>query len=125
MSVWGSHSITTLSDTPITDLEQTSIVWIYHIICRHFVHYADFFAHKFCSYKKSPYLCIAFESYPLHKQHDSLAQLVEHNTFNVGVLGSSPRRITDKTLKIKQLDKFLTAFFFLYTSIYSKVSRPL
>ena len=25
---------------------------------------------------------------------DSLAQLVEHNTFNVGVLGSSPRRIT-------------------------------
>ena len=27
---------------------------------------------------------------------DSLAQLVEHNTFNVGVLGSSPRRITKK-----------------------------
>ena len=27
---------------------------------------------------------------------DSLAQLVEHNTFNVGVLGSSPRRITVK-----------------------------
>ena len=25
---------------------------------------------------------------------DSLAQLVEHNTFNVGVLGSSPKRIT-------------------------------
>ncbi len=34
----------------------------------------------------------------LHKQHDSLAQLVEHNTFNVGVLGSSPRRITKKVL---------------------------
>ncbi len=98
MSVWDSHSITTLSDTPITDLEQTSIVWIYHIVCRHFVHYTDFFAHKFCSYKKSPYLCIAFESYPLHKQHDSLAQLVEHNTFNVGVLGSSPRRITKGSL---------------------------
>jgi hypothetical protein len=28
------------------------------------------------------------------KTNDSLAQLVEHNTFNVGVLGSSPRRIT-------------------------------
>ncbi len=28
-------------------------------------------------------------------QDDSLAQLVEHNTFNVGVLGSSPRRITE------------------------------
>ena len=102
MSVWDSHSITTLSDTPITDLEQTSIVWIYHIVCRHFVHYTDFFAHKFCSYKKSPYLCIAFESYPLHKQHDSLAQLVEHNTFNVGVLGSSPRRITKTKRKTRK-----------------------
>ena len=29
-------------------------------------------------------------------QGDSLAQLVEHNTFNVGVLGSSPRRITEQ-----------------------------
>ncbi len=28
------------------------------------------------------------------KRDDSLAQQVEHNTFNVGVLGSSPRRIT-------------------------------
>ena len=27
---------------------------------------------------------------------DSLAQLVEHNTFNVGVLGSNPKRITKK-----------------------------
>ncbi len=27
---------------------------------------------------------------------DSLAQLVEHNTFNVGVLGSSPKRITER-----------------------------
>ena len=25
---------------------------------------------------------------------DSLAQLVEHNTFNVGVMGSSPMRVT-------------------------------
>ena len=28
------------------------------------------------------------------RNDDSLAQLVEHNTFNVGVLGSSPKRIT-------------------------------
>ena len=28
---------------------------------------------------------------------DSLAQQVEHNTFNVGVLGSSPRRITKRS----------------------------
>ena len=34
---------------------------------------------------------------PIH--HDSLAQLVEHNTFNVGVLGSSPRRITERFIK--------------------------
>ena len=27
---------------------------------------------------------------------DSLAQQVEHNTFNVGVLGSSPKRITER-----------------------------
>ena len=33
---------------------------------------------------------------------DSVAQLVEHNTFNVGVLGSSPSGIT------KQLKKRLT-----------------
>ncbi len=30
---------------------------------------------------------------------DSLAQLVEHNTFNVGVSGSSPERVT----KVKEL----------------------
>ena len=30
---------------------------------------------------------------------DSLAQLVEHNTFNVGVLGSNPKRITKKNAK--------------------------
>ena len=28
------------------------------------------------------------------READSLAQLVEHNTFNVGVSGSSPERIT-------------------------------
>ena len=30
------------------------------------------------------------------KKGDPLAQSVEHNTFNVGVLGSSPKRITKK-----------------------------
>ncbi len=33
---------------------------------------------------------------PIFAALDSLAQQVEHNTFNVGVLGSSPRRITEK-----------------------------
>ena len=42
------------------------------------------------------------KSIPLHSQSrndsndDSLAQQVEHNTFNVGVLGSSPKRITSR-----------------------------
>ena len=43
---------------------------------------------------------------------DPLAQLVEHNTFNVGVLGSSPKRIT-KTLvnqKVSIGTKMLTFF---------------
>ena len=33
-----------------------------------------------------------FESHPPY--FDPLAQSVEHNTFNVGVLGSNPKRIT-------------------------------
>ena len=37
---------------------------------------------------------------------DSLAQQVEHNTFNVGVLGSSPKRITKKK-------DFITKSFFV------------
>ena len=41
---------------------------------------------------------------------DSLAQQVEHNTFNVGVLGSSPRRITQKKAII--LKKVIAFFIF-------------
>ena len=39
---------------------------------------------------------LAFIIYRLMKVFwlDSLAQLVEHNTFNVGVMGSSPMRVT-------------------------------
>ena len=40
---------------------------------------------------------------------DPLAQQVEHNTFNVGVLGSSPKRITER---IKQLPIFGSCFFY-------------
>ena len=36
------------------------------------------------------------------RKDDSLAQLVEHNTFNVGVLGSSPKRITKRKAKRRQ-----------------------
>ena len=33
---------------------------------------------------------------------DSLAQLVEHNTFNVGVMGSSPMRVTSEQNNVKE-----------------------
>ena len=42
--------------------------------------------------KKVRIFALAFETSGKHG--DPLAQLVEHNTFNVGVLGSSPKRIT-------------------------------
>ena len=38
---------------------------------------------------------------------DSLAQQVEHNTFNVGVLGSSPKRITKRELLYVTLSFYL------------------
>ena len=34
---------------------------------------------------------------------DSLAQQVEHNTFNVGVVGSSPTRITEQNGRMPQI----------------------
>ena len=49
------------------------------------------------------------------KTEDSLAQLVEHNTFNVGVSGSSPERVTrvnelsfDNIASLAQLVEHLT-----------------
>ena len=54
---------------------------------------------------------------------DSLAQLVEHNTFNVGVLGSSPRRITRQDLKMRNIAEnqtFSAIFFYPETSKISK-----
>ena len=50
---------------------------------------------KFGRFKKSLYLCTRFRKIAIIKV-DPLAQSVEHNTFNVGVLGSSPKRITFK-----------------------------
>ncbi len=39
--------------------------------------------------------CITFAlAFEIQSYGDPLAQSVEHNTFNVGVLGSSPKRIT-------------------------------
>ncbi len=50
--------------------------------------------------KKHCTFALAFQE---QKSLDPLAQLVEHNTFNVGVLGSSPRRITEQIGKLPQI----------------------
>ena len=36
--------------------------------------------------------------------NDSVAQLVEHNTFNVGVLGSNPSGITKTTQQVERFE---------------------
>ena len=53
------------------------------------------------------------------KYGDSLAQLVEHNTFNVGVMGSSPMRVTilKKTSKILEVFFVLSSFYFSDTDL--------
>ena len=63
-----------------------------------------------------------FESRPYRRtferkniRFDSLAQQVEHNTFNVGVLGSSPKRIT----KEKESYESNSLFFVLILSHFS------
>ena len=45
----------------------------------------------------------------MRQRTDSLAQQVEHNTFNVGVLGSSPRRITRKSESYTKVTLFFYA----------------
>ena len=55
---------------------------------------------------------------------DSLAQQVEHNTFNVGVLGSSPKRITERRDLKKSLSFFhfnLTGFFVIHNHIQNNI----
>ena len=53
--------------------------------------------------------CFKFE------KDDSLAQLVEHNTFNVGVVGSSPTRITKKSeLPPQNAENHLISSVFLF-----------
>ena len=52
---------------------------------------------KLCNFKKIIYLCTRLTAI----RFDSLAQQVEHNTFNVGVLGSSPKRITQTKSHLK------------------------
>ena len=46
------------------------------------------------------------------KKDDSVAQQVEHNTFNVGVLGSSPSRVTIQTKN----PRFRRGFFVIFAT---------
>ena len=63
--------------------------------------------------KNSRTFALAFEIKAL--EIDSLAQQVEHNTFNVGVMGSSPMRVTvsEKGLSIKESPFFVSINFLL------------
>ena len=45
----------------------------------------------------------------MQQRIDSLAQQVEHNTFNVGVLGSSPKRITKESESYTKVTLFFYA----------------
>ena len=46
-------------------------------------------------FQKALYICNPDLEIRLGQTEDSLAQLVEHHTFNVGVSGSSPERVTN------------------------------
>ena len=63
--------------------------------------------------KNSRTFALAFETKAL--EIDSLAQQVEHNTFNVGVMGSSPMRVTvsEKGLSITESPFFVSIYFLL------------
>ena len=54
---------------------------------------------------------------------DSLAQLVEHNTFNVGVVGSSPTRITEQNGKLPQISETKTVSAIFVMSISGKITH--
>ncbi len=58
----------------------------------------------------------------LQKVNDSVAQLVEHYTFNVGVLGSNPSGITNRLIKVTQnRSSFNTRAVFLFLCILNKM----
>ena len=60
----------------------------------------------FCKFQKSIYLCTRLTAI----RSESLAQQVEHNTFNVGVLGSSPKRFTERDYSFVVPFYLLSAF---------------
>ena len=82
-----------------------------------------FFPQNTCRLNKSHYLCTRNQEITDSQTRiDSLAQQVEHNTFNVGVLGSSPRRITQEqsqtATKKRQVLQYqrIVGLFFMFQS---------
>ena len=73
-------------------------------------------------------ICYTF-AHANSKKDDSLAQQVEHNTFNVGVLGSNPKRITEERFSEMRTFSFFTPsssyFIFLPSSNLSKRKKYL
>ncbi len=63
------------------------------------------------------FLSLHPQSEMMANRFDSLAQQVEHNTFNVGVLGSSPKRITrikSKTTETADNQSLSAVFSFIF-----------
>ena len=75
---------------------------------------------KFGRFKNSLYLCSRFRKES--PKVDPLAQSVEHNTFNVGVLGSSPKRITKNNPQ--EAEYQLLADFCIYKVHHICTTRP-
>ena len=85
----------------------------------------NFFLRNACKLNKSNYLCTRNQEITDSQiRIDSVAQQVEHNTFNVGVLGSSPRRITQtksKTMKTADNQSLSAVFLFIHTANWSRI----
>ena len=56
---------------------------------------------KFCQFKKTNYLCIAFGKAKVQRPHDSVAQLVEQLTLNQWVESSSLSGVTKGSIRPK------------------------
>ncbi len=73
--------------------------------------------------QKSSNFALFFRKTPIKHVGDSLAQLVEHNTFNVGVVGSSPTRITEQNGKMPQIAETKTVSAIFVMSLSGKITH--
>ena len=61
------------------------------------------FSQNICIYQKKPYLCIVFEKRP---KVGSVAQLVEQQTLNLWVVGSTPTRFTKQGESLGEMSEW-------------------